>query len=755
MASCPTPEMLEQLLQGSLPAGATAELTAHLDTCDACQQTLETPATANRPWPRLPPDSAHEPAYEPALQQVMKNLQDAPLSPGSQSDSAVPDTSVLDLLDPTAKPGSLGRLGHYEILEVVGRGGMGVVLKAFDEQLHRIVAVKVMAPQLAASASARQRFAREARAAAAVRDEHVISIHAVEETNELPYLVMEFIGGVSLQQRLDRTGPLEVERIIRIGVQVARGLAAAHAHGLIHRDIKPANILLENGVERVRITDFGLARAVDDASLSQSGVIAGTPQYMAPEQARGEPADHRADLFSLGSVLYAMCVGHPPFRAEGSMAVLKRVCEETPRPIRESNPAIPEWLEQLIERLQAKDPVERCQSASEVAQMLTNGLVGPLSSVASSGASGSPASSPLWRGWMLALAAALLLCGGLGFSEATGVTQVVPTVIRIFHPDGTLVVEVEEPGVKVAIAGDGGEIVIQGAGIHEFVLRPGPHKVRTTQEGQPAREELVTIERGGRRLLKIGREPAAILPVVPAKREPGAVRVPPADPKLVAELAKLNAVLEAKPSDLQARFDRGMLFQKMARLDDAVADFTFVINTAVAPAGSMAYVGRAASRAEQGDLKAALVDYEHFIRIRPSNAMGYGRAAMIYALGPEAVRDPGRALALMDKGVRQPDANVSFQTQRGVCLYRAEQYREAAATLDAAYEAKDRTILNRYFAAMSYHQLGDTERAKACFAEAAKLPQNIRVFGLGDDLPDRVRAEAEAVLKMAALKPPP
>ena len=160
----------------------------------------------------------------------------------------------------------------------------------------------------------------------------MVDIHAVAEANGVPYLVMEYVSGRSLQDRLDQNGPLELIQILRIGMQTAAGLAKAHAQGLIHRDIKPANILLENGVPRVKITDFGLARAVDDASLTQSGVVAGTPQYMAPEQARGEPVDHRADLFSLGSVLYAMCTGQPPFRAGNTVAVLRQVAEETPRP---------------------------------------------------------------------------------------------------------------------------------------------------------------------------------------------------------------------------------------------------------------------------------------------------------------------------------------------------------------------------------------------------------------------------------------
>ncbi|HEV3257931.1 MAG TPA: serine/threonine-protein kinase, partial [Gemmataceae bacterium] len=284
------------------------------------------------------------------------------------------DVPILDFLAPSGKPGSLGRLDHYEVLAVVGGGGMGIVLKAFDEVLQRVVAIKVMAPQLAITASARKRFMREAQAAAAIRDEHVIDIHAVDEANGLPYLVMEFVNGISLQDRLDRDGPLELKEILRIGMQTATGLSKAHAQGLIHRDIKPANILLENGVQRVKITDFGLARAVDDASLTQSGVVAGTPQYMAPEQTRGEPVDHRADLFSLGSVLYAMCTGHPPFRADSPLAVLRRVADDEPRPVRQINPEVPEWLEAIVAKLHAKDPSGRFPAASELADLLSRCL---------------------------------------------------------------------------------------------------------------------------------------------------------------------------------------------------------------------------------------------------------------------------------------------------------------------------------------------------------------------------------------------
>jgi hypothetical protein len=287
---------------------------------------------------------------------------------------AAEDDVDLEFLEPSAKPGSLGRLGHYEVLEVVGRGGMGVVVRAFDEKLHRVVAIKALAPQLAISGASRQRFVREARATAAVTHDNVIGIHAVEDAGPVPYLVMQFVHGCTLQEKLDRAGPLPVQEILRLGIGIADGLAAAHRHGLVHRDIKPANVLLENGVERVKITDFGLARAVDDASVTRSGVIAGTPAYMSPEQASGERVDPRSDLFSLGSVLYALCTGHPPFRAETAMAVLRRVCDDPPRPIREINPELPEWLAAVVAKLHAKDPGQRFATAAEVAALLSRRL---------------------------------------------------------------------------------------------------------------------------------------------------------------------------------------------------------------------------------------------------------------------------------------------------------------------------------------------------------------------------------------------
>ncbi len=181
---------------------------------------------------------------------------------------------------------------------------------------------------------------------------------------------MPYIAGRSLQDRLDTDGPLELIEILRISQQIASGLAASHAQGLVHRDIKPANVLLQDGVERVTITDFGLARAVDDASMTRTGVIAGTPQFMSPEQARGDSVECRSDLFSLGSVMYTMCTGHPPFRAETSYGVLRRITDDAPRNIRELNPVIPAWLVTLVNLLLEKPPEKRFESASKLEVVL-------------------------------------------------------------------------------------------------------------------------------------------------------------------------------------------------------------------------------------------------------------------------------------------------------------------------------------------------------------------------------------------------
>ena len=320
-----------------------------LEAHDAAGSFLNVPAAGHS----SPPDRTTDFSFQPTLVE-------------DEGD----DKISLSFLQPSTQPGSLGKLAHYEILQILGQGAFGIVFKGFDEKLHRMIAIKVMHPQLAATSPPRKRFLREARAAAAVQHENIVQVHSVEE-QPLPYLSMEFIDGETLQQKLDGVGPLSTAEVLHLSRQIAAGLAAAHEKGLIHRDIKPGNILLERGPEqKVKITDFGLARAADDASMTQSGMVCGTPMYMAPEQALGQPLDHRADLFSFGSVLYQMACGRPPFRAPTAIAVLRRVAEETPRPLREVLPEVPDWLAAIVTKLHAKSPDERYQSAKEVRDLL-------------------------------------------------------------------------------------------------------------------------------------------------------------------------------------------------------------------------------------------------------------------------------------------------------------------------------------------------------------------------------------------------
>lgn len=264
------------------------------------------------------------------------------------------------------------RQSGYELRAIRGRGGMGIVFKAYEPSLDRFVAVKVLNPELASNLTARKRFIREARIAAAIRHENVVSIYAVKEIADITYLAMEYVEGISLEESIESSEPPALPEILRLAGQMASGLAAAHARGIVHRDIKPANILVERESGLVKITDFGLARRSVDVSLSREGALVGTPLFMAPEQVNGQPVDARTDLFSLGGVLYALCTGSPPFPGATVSEILLQVCEQEPKPPRLVRPDIPNWLEDLILRLLRKKPDERLQSASEVTKLLAS-----------------------------------------------------------------------------------------------------------------------------------------------------------------------------------------------------------------------------------------------------------------------------------------------------------------------------------------------------------------------------------------------
>lgn len=386
ITSCLSREVLQRLLESTMTARETQPYETHLATCGDCRRALEALAGEARWWveasehlsTRLPTgldrdETSDTERKEPDLDALGRanwiRQEEKQATFGAERDAkALALQSVRQWLEP-GHPELLGKLADYDIESVIGQGGFGVVLRAFDRELNRPVAIKVLAPHLATVGAARRRFIREAQAAAAVVHPNVVPIHAVQAEADYPFLVMTFVPGGSLQQCVNRTGPLEAKVIVRIAQQVAAGLAAAHRQGLVHRDIKPGNILLENGLNRALITDFGLARAADDAA-SQTGWLAGTPHYMSPEQAAGESLDGRSDLFSLGSVMYFMATAREPFSGDKPLAILHQILHKRPRAIRSINSDIPEALVGTIERLLQKQPADRFQTAGQLSDWL-------------------------------------------------------------------------------------------------------------------------------------------------------------------------------------------------------------------------------------------------------------------------------------------------------------------------------------------------------------------------------------------------
>ena len=260
--------------------------------------------------------------------------------------------------------------GRYSIVRELGRGGMGIVFLAREVALERPVAIKLLPPSLAQSASHRTRFVKEARTAAALSHPHIVPIHSVEEHASLVFFVMGFVDGETLAERVARAGPLGSAEAVRVTQEVAWALAHAHAHDVIHRDVKPENILLERGGGRALVTDFGIAWANDAMTTSSAGKIVGTPRYMSPEQASGEPLDGRSDVYSLGAVAYFATTGRPPIDGTTAMAILANQVSQTPPSLAAARGDLPPRFVAAIDRCLAKDRAARWASAEALAVAL-------------------------------------------------------------------------------------------------------------------------------------------------------------------------------------------------------------------------------------------------------------------------------------------------------------------------------------------------------------------------------------------------
>lgn len=257
--------------------------------------------------------------------------------------------------------------GRYSIDRELGRGGMGIVYLAHEVHLDRLVAIKLLPPAMAAEPLLRERFLREARLAARLSHPNIIPIHAVAEEGGFVFYVMAYVDGETLAHRIMTRGPLVGSDAVRVFREVSWALAHAHAHGLVHRDVKPDNILLEHGSGRALVADFGIAAAVGDAS---SQGVAGTPEFMSPEQASGGPVDARSDIYSLGATAFYACSGRLPFEGSTAMEVVAQHATRPPPPLRSLGRSAPRRLAALVDQCLAKDPCQRPQTADDVAEQL-------------------------------------------------------------------------------------------------------------------------------------------------------------------------------------------------------------------------------------------------------------------------------------------------------------------------------------------------------------------------------------------------
>lgn len=417
--TCPSIEELASLLDSSqdsiegIHEGSEAELLRHISDCSTCLETLE--------WM-----GGEEIWWEQARQSLSSTICDTERFSKTtgivESICALSNSKVLtsddplcaheieqltSLLDPASHPELLGRIGRYEVEQLVGRGGMGLVFRGYDTELHRVVAIKTLAIHLVPVSSARERFVREGRACASLIHPHIVPVHDVITDGPVPALVMQFVAGPTLDGWLQKHGPMSFRQAVGLMMQLSEALVSAHEKGFVHRDIKPGNVLLEAEGSRAMLADFGLVRTLDDATLTRSGMLAGTPDFMSPEQARGESVDSRSDLFSLGSLFYTMLAGKPPFQAPEPMAVMNQICHESHLPISDLIPAVPKSIASLIDQLLHKDPSKRMSSARDLFEALRRERIrlqeGPEERASSH--------KSIWKQIYLTLPVLVVLCG--------------------------------------------------------------------------------------------------------------------------------------------------------------------------------------------------------------------------------------------------------------------------------------------------------------------------------------------------------
>ena len=526
MPDHPAKEELLAFHLGTLAAPDLDMVGAHLEGCLDCQAVADT----------------LEGVYDPVLAALQGSRATPPHGDGAGAISRtlrIPadGADALALLEPAQEAEELGRIGPYRILELIGRGGMGIVFRAEDTRLRRRVALKIMQPAIAAHPDAKQRFLREARAMAAVgKSDHLVTVYEVGESSGLPFLAMELLVGEPLDRWLARQRRASVAEALELGRQIAAGLAAAHTCGLVHRDIKPANIFLESGEPtRVKILDFGLARAVvENGELTQPGVIAGTPAYLSPEQAHGAPVDARSDLFSLGCVLYELCAGRPAFTGPTAAAILTAIVTKAPTPIRSLRPELPTALGDLIMQLLAREPARRPAAALAVTERLRRIAVEPAA----------PHRRSVGR-TLAALAAAAALI-------------VAAVVLHVQTSRGVVEIVSDDPKVRVIVEQGGERVTILDPQSNQQVrLHAGQYQVRLGEADKELTLEAneFTLSRNGTVIVTVRRLPP-VKPVAPVANAPGGAYAGALDGPAVSTLAVSKVLGKHDGMALSVSFSR-------------------------------------------------------------------------------------------------------------------------------------------------------------------------------------------------------
>ena len=531
---CPQPGVLVEFLQGKLHPPQLEQCESHLKDCTLCHETLvglssndtlservaaalqnyevqnfldESSAETQNLLDRLTSDDFKRSSLAAGVSGQRTPTADAEVI----ADRAA---EILRCVRPAED--SLGKLGDYTLLRLIGAGSTGVVFQAIDETLERTVALKVLRPSL--GEISRNRFLAEAKLAASIEHVNVVTIFQVGQVDRLAFMAMPWQPGQTLESLLASGEQLDDNRIIEIICQVAAGLDAAHQKQLVHRDIKPANLWICEDDQLLKILDFGLARISDDnPNLTATGMLAGTPNFMSPEQTRGLELDGRSDLFSLGCVLYRLLTGKLPFGSPTVLATLSSIQSHTPVPPAELNQDTNQDLSDLTMCLLKKQPVNRPQSAPQTIELLTTPrdqwpIAIPSYSSANVGGSEANESSvarPVtassgrnWSSWIPAVVG-LLLLGGFGWFLAN-------QIIRISTPEGEVVIETSDENVEVEVRQEGKVVdIIDTKTQQSFSLKSGTYSFNAkatdgeTSNSFTIEPKTLTMHRGDKVIVKV------------------------------------------------------------------------------------------------------------------------------------------------------------------------------------------------------------------------------------------------------------